>query len=119
MSATCAFEGTNVGRMSPALTLSLTKWQSISMCLVLACWTGLEAKDIEEALSHRILIGVETGTSKSLSRHLIQETSHVVSARDLYSASVEDLETTFCFLDCHEMRLLPRKTQLPDTDLLE
>lgn len=39
-------------------------------------------------------------------------------AKDLYSASFEDLETTYCFFDCQEMGLLPRKRTKPETDFL-
>lgn len=31
-------------------------------------------------------------------------------AKASYSASVELQDTELCFLDCHEMRLLPKKT---------
>lgn len=33
-----------------------------------------------------------------------------------YSTSLEDLETTFCFLDRHEIREWPKKTQNPMKD---
>ena len=36
----------------------------------------------------------------------------------LYSASTEDLETMNCFLDFHEIRESPKKTQYPMVDLL-
>lgn len=88
------------------------------MCLVLACWTGLFARAMVETLSHMTSDGVGICMPKSESKHLSHEISQVLSARALYSASVEDLETTYCFLDCHEMRLLPRKIAKPDTDLL-
>ncbi|GKE28780.1 hypothetical protein Tco_1444164 [Tanacetum coccineum] len=81
----------------------------MSMCLVLACWTGLDARAIEEMLLHMIGTGVELCTLNSYNKHLSQVISHVVSAKALYSASVDDLETTFCFLDCQEIRLEPRK----------
>ena len=85
--------------MNPDLILSLTKWQSNSMCLVLACWTRLDARAIVEILSHRILTGVGTDTCKSLRR----EHSQVISAKALYSASVEDLKIRGCFFEYHNM----------------
>nr|GEU54637.1 hypothetical protein [Tanacetum cinerariifolium] len=41
----------------------------------------------------------------------------VQSARALYSASVELLDTTYCFLDCQEIKHGPRNTQKPVIDL--
>lgn len=34
----------------------------------------------------------------------------------LYSASAEERDTTFCFLECHEMRELPRNKQKPEIE---
>ncbi|GJY67766.1 hypothetical protein Tco_0470748 [Tanacetum coccineum] len=59
------------------------------MCFVLACCTGLDASAIAE------------------------------SASALSSASVELLETTGCFFECQEIKLLPRNTPNPETGLLE
>ena len=36
----------------------------------------------------------------------------------LYSTSTEDLETMDCFLNFHEIRESPKKTQYPVVDLL-
>ena len=36
----------------------------------------------------------------------------------LYSASTENLEITDCFLDFHEIKESPKKTQYPVVDLL-
>jgi hypothetical protein len=41
------------------------------------------------------------------------------AAIDRYSASVEEQETICCFLDFHETRASPIKTQKPVIDLLE
>lgn len=72
-----------------------------------------------EMLSHKILTGVETETWRSFRRETSQVISHEQSAMALYSASVEDLETTGCFLECQYIRLLPRKIPNPEIDLLE
>ena len=44
--------------------------------------------------------------------------SQQVDAMDLYSASTEDLETTFYFLDLHEIKLSPRNKLYPVTNFL-
>lgn len=36
----------------------------------------------------------------------------------LYSALVEDLEIVGCFLDCQQIKELPKKTQNPDVESL-
>jgi hypothetical protein len=55
---------------------------------------------------------------KSASRDINHCSSQAAKERDLYSASVELLETVFCFLALHEIREVPRKKQYPDVDLL-
>ncbi|GKF74484.1 hypothetical protein Tco_0220816, partial [Tanacetum coccineum] len=37
----------------------------------------------------------------------------------MYSASVEDLDTTPCFFDCQDMILVPRRMQYPEMDFLK
>lgn len=49
---------------------------------------------------------------------LIQAMSADALAKALYSASVELQDTEPCFLDCHEMRLLPKKTTLLRLELI-
>ena len=44
--------------------------------------------------------------------------SQTTTAMDLYSVSDEDRDTVCCFLDFHEIKETPRKTQNPVTDLL-
>ena len=45
-------------------------------------------------------------------------TSETATAMALYFDSAEDRETVCCFLDFHEIKDSPRKTQNPVTDLL-
>jgi hypothetical protein len=45
-------------------------------------------------------------------------TSVIAFAKDLYSASVLDLDTVACFLKVHDMRFDPRKTAKPPVDVL-
>ncbi|GKB35877.1 hypothetical protein Tco_0880819 [Tanacetum coccineum] len=49
-------------------------------------------------------------------RHVILQEQY---AKALYSASVDDRETTGCFFECQEMRVFPRKILKPEMDLLE
>ena len=75
------------------------------MCFVLAWCIGLFARAIVEALSHITSDGVGTTTLRSFSKHFNQDISQVQSAKALYSASVDDLDTTDSFLDCQDMRM--------------
>lgn len=68
-------------------------------------------------LSQNKTTGREIRVCKSASRDNIQMNSHVALAMDLYSASVEDLDTLCCFLDFQEIKELPSITQKPDMDL--
>lgn len=49
---------------------------------------------------------------------MIHCNSQTIDANALYSASEEDLETLFRFLDFHEMRESPRYTQYPMIDFV-
>ena len=69
-------------------------------------------------LSQYIMKGWAVGMWRSRSNECNQTISQTVESIALYSASADDLETTVCFLDFHEMRLSPRKIQNLDVDLL-
>ena len=58
------------------------------------------------------------GNFSSSISDLIQVTSGVRSAKALYSDSVLDHDTTFCFLEAHEINVSPRKTYYPAMDFL-
>ena len=77
-------------------TRSQTKWASISMCFVLAWKTGIEA-------------GKEM--NNSVSSECIQISLEVTKASDLYSASVLERATTFCFLEDQLTKLEPKYTR--------
>ncbi|GJX94841.1 hypothetical protein Tco_0349427 [Tanacetum coccineum] len=79
------------------------------------CQTAAQHKS-EQHLSIRT--GVVVEICKSLKRINNQVISHVQSARALYSAYVDNLETTDNFFDCQEMRHEPRKRRNPVVDLL-
>ena len=70
-----------------------------------------------------ILSQKRTGTLGSEIRRnanncFIQSNSAEVNDKARYSASVEDRETICCFLDDHEIGLLPKKTTKPVVDRL-
>jgi hypothetical protein len=55
--------------------------------------------------------GEERTPPRSRSKDCIHNNYAIVFARDLYFASVLDLETVGCFLELHEIKLEPKKTQ--------
>ncbi|GJY84160.1 RNA-directed DNA polymerase, eukaryota, reverse transcriptase zinc-binding domain protein, partial [Tanacetum coccineum] len=61
-----------------------------------------------------LFIWIDDSTLPGLDASVIAE-----SASALSSASVELLETTGCFFECQEIKLLPRNTPNPETGLLE
>jgi hypothetical protein len=62
-------------------------------------------------LSHQSFGGLGRETPSSWRREQSQSNYAAVLATNLYSASVEDLDTVGCFLELQEIKLLPRKTQ--------
>ena len=88
------------------------------MCFVRSCNTGLSAMLIAEVLSQSNLIRVGIWKCNSVRRLKIHYTSYVAEARALYSDSVEERATTFCFLHFQERSELPSNTQNPETDRL-
>lgn len=98
-------------------TFSLTKNRSISICLVLACRTGLWASATTLWLSQKILGEVKAMPS-SVRRICIHSISAVVCAKLRYSTSVIDLATKCCLRDHQEITLGPRRMAAPDVDCL-
>ncbi|RDY03702.1 hypothetical protein CR513_12679, partial [Mucuna pruriens] len=94
-SATWSFIGTCVVTTSPLFNFSLMKCQSISMCLVLSCWTGLWAILIAELLSQNNFIGPTLRSSRII---FIHNPSYIPCAMAQNSASTLDRATIFCFL---------------------
>lgn len=81
---------------------------SISMCLVLRCFTGLAAIETALLLSHQI-IGVRiSSTCSSFSKDCNRVNSIVVAAKERYSDSVLDLATTVCFFELQEIKFPAR-----------
>ncbi|CAL9000681.1 unnamed protein product [Prunus brigantina] len=56
---------------------------------------------------------------QTISNRRIQVSSKQVLAIARYSAFADDLEALACFLDFHEARAFPRKTQYPITDIFD
>ena len=54
----------------------------------------------------------------SLRKYKIHTISHVTTAMNLYSASIEDLVKVDCFLDFQDTKESPMKMLFPVTDLL-
>ena len=54
-------------------------------------------------LSPKITVGLGCTNPKSFSRFLSQVTSLAASAKTIYSDSMVDNETSFCFFDSHVM----------------
>lgn len=99
MSASC--DEVEIGRslITPAWTLSLMRWQSISMCFVLSCMAGFCAIRIADWLSQNRGTGCGRGCFKSWSKYKSHWISHVVEAKALYYALVDDLDIVPCFFD--------------------
>lgn len=117
-SENCSLEDTKRTCSSCLATLSLTKCTSISMCLVLWCWIGLQVRAIADKLSQNKSGLSEDGTWRKTNNCLIQSISAVVVERALYSASLDDQKTMFCFFDDKDIRLEPMKTTILVLDLL-
>lgn len=79
--------------------------------------TGLQVRSIVDKLSQNIVVGVGTIICKKVSNCLIQSISAVVEAIALYTASVEDQEAVFCFLEDQYIGFEPKNTK-PVIDLL-
>ena len=67
-------------------------------------------------LSHHRTRELEIGIPSSHRKACNHLTSTTALARALYSASILDRATAFCFLQPQEIRLLPGKTQKPPVD---
>jgi hypothetical protein len=117
-SASCSFVEIGSSFKTPFCNFSLIKWQSISRCLVLSWNTGLEAMCIALWLSQYKTGGLLQVAFKSCKRYNNHCSSQTAEARDLYSASDEDLATVCYFLALHEMSDFPIKKQYPEVDLL-
>ena len=117
MYATWCLLGTWRFRMTPSCILSLTKWQSISMCFVLSWNTRLAAIWIAAWLSENNKASFVWGIPRSWSKDFSQMTSHTTNAMALYSASTKDLDTVVCFFDLHDTKECPRKIYYPVVDL--
>jgi hypothetical protein len=103
--------------MSPFYWWSLVKWWRTFMCFVLACWTGLLVSFMPLLLSH------SNGTLLSLILKSFKVASiQSICAQQLpavmYSASVVESVTLFCFLYDHATSDLPNSWHVPEVLLL-
>ena len=106
----------NLTSSSQAATRSLTKWKSISMCLVRAWKTGLAVRYVAPKLSQDRTGTRCWDTPSSLSSDSTQMASAAPFAKALYSASVLDLDTVGCFFELQEMRFGPTNMAKPLVD---
>ena len=104
-SASYEWVGVKNNLMTLSWTLSLTKSQSICICLVLSWNIGFSPIYMAAWVPQKSIASLGWNTSKSFNKAKIQVISQVVTAMALYSASAEDLETMNCFLDFHEIRV--------------
>ena len=102
----------NFTSQSPLLTWSLIKRWRISMCLVLECRIWFLVRFIVLVLSHNkgTLL---TFNPKSSSYCLIQRICAQQLSSAMYSGSAIERATQACFLLCQDMRLEPRRWQVP------
>ena len=80
--------------------------------------TGFTDKYVAPMLSHQRRATGEWATPSSHRRVWAQIISAVALAKDLYSASVLDLETVACLRALQEIKLGRKNTQKPPVDLL-
>jgi hypothetical protein len=100
------------------VTLSRTKWKSISMCLVRAWNAGLVDKYVVPILLHQSVGGCGRNIPRSQGRDWSQMSSVAVMARVQYSYSVLEWAIVRCLREDQEIRLGPRKTQKPLVNFL-
>lgn len=80
------------------------------MCFIREWNTGLGQRKVALMLSQKTNGAVGTATPRSVRTLHIQASSEAVLATALYSASVDERTTPFCFLELHEMGCFPRYT---------
>src|SRR6266702_4319392 len=95
--------------IAPASTYSLMAWYLIGMCLDCLPVTGLRAKSTAPLLSQCMGIGEDTSYPNSSMNDLYHMAWFEASARLMYSASVVDCATVFCFCEHQEMAALARR----------
>lgn len=95
--------------MNPSVTLSETKWQSISMCLVPSWKVGLEAIWMTTWLSRHKRVETEIVMPKSSNNCWTQTISLAVTTKAQYSVSVDEWDIVDCFLAFHDTKDSPRK----------
>ena len=104
--------------MMPVWSFSLTRWQSISKCLVRSWKTGLAAIWMALWLSQNNTGSLEHWMWRSLRRYRSHWSSQVAEARARYSASEDDLEIVICFFVLQEIRECPIKKHWPKMERL-
>ena len=112
ISASCSFVSINFTSQSPLLTWSLMKCWWISICLVLKCRIWFLVRFIALVLSHikgTLLICKPKSACCCLSQRICAQQLPAT----MYLASAVERATQAYFLLCHEMKLEPRRWQVP------
>lgn len=102
--------------MDPSITLSWTKWQLISMCLVCSWKVG---GNVNSELIQIKGVGKEVVIPQSCNSGCIHTSSLVIIARARYSALVEVLDMIDCFLALQDIKDSPRNMQKIVIDFLD
>lgn len=106
-----SLEPTKLVVISSISTFSLTKWQINLLCAWFLWWkTELEAICSASWLSQISFISLNSSYSSCWSNCLNHGNSYVAAAMTGYSAFELDLETMFCLLFFHEIKLSLTKT---------
>ena len=103
--------------MSSFCWWSLMKWWWTSICFVLWCWTGLLVSFMALSLSHSNDTCLNL-IPKSFKVAFIQRICAQQLPVAMYSASVVDNETLFCFFDDHDTSDLSNSWHVPEVLLL-
>ena len=112
MSASWSPELTKSVMISPESTFSLTKWQSISICLVRSWKIGFDEIWRATWLSHNSLVSWVSPNFSCWRSCLSHVISNATAAIARYSALALNLATVFCFLLLQEIKFSLMRTQV-------
>jgi len=103
ISTSCWWDFTWIRHKNPDSACCLTKWTSMSICFDIWWETRLEERWMVETLSHNNK-AIWDWCWKKRKSYLSHNSSKVMKAITLYSASIEDMDTIGCFFEFHARR---------------